>query len=203
MIYEPRVSVIIPYIRPDKVRRCIKAVLEEVDGLPGIKTTVAAEEDKDRIGCPKMVKRMVDESAGQAVAFLGDDTIPQLGWLSAALKAMATLPDGYGLVGLNDGHNDGNVLATHWLADKRLLPLLDGEFFHTGYRHCFCDQELMERCKELGRYVWAEDARYEHDHPQMRGETTEGTDYEWAYRPDNFLHGRRLFLKRQKNGWKS
>lgn len=194
-----KVSVIIPVIRTEKARRCIEAVERTSNGWP---IEVVSEEDTARIGAPKMVKRLVDRSTGQIVAFFGDDTVPQPGWLTAALRAMETLPDGWGLVGLNDQHHDGNELATHWLADKRLLPMLGGEFFHTGYRHCFCDNELIARCKAAGRYVWAEEARIEHDHPIVRGESMEGTDYEWAYRADNWYHDQRLFKRRQREGWK-
>jgi len=194
-----KVSVIIPVIRTEKARRCIEAVERTSNGWP---IEIVSEEDTERIGCPKMVARLVAQSTGQLVAFLGDDTVPLLGWLTAALTAMATLPDDWGMVGLNDQHNDGNLLATHWLADKRLLPMLGGEFFHTGYRHTFCDNELITRCKALGRYVWAADALIEHDHPIVRGESMEGTDYEWAYRADNWYHDQRLFKRRQREGWK-
>ena len=53
--------------------------------------------------------------------FLGDDTIPQYGFYIRALHAMDNLPNRWGLVGLNDGIQNGNILATHWLAHKKLL----------------------------------------------------------------------------------
>ena len=100
------------------------------------------------------------------VCFLGDDTIPQEGFLKHALEAMAALPDGWGLVGFDDNIRIKGTIkaAAHWLADKRLLPLVGGEFFHTGYRHCWCDNELCVRASELGRYVFCEEAYVYHDH---------------------------------------
>jgi len=114
-----------------------------------------------------------------------------------ALNVMDALPDGWGLVGLNDQvHKDG-ALATHWLADKRLLPLLDGEFFHTGYKHLFCDNELTDRCKRMNRFVWAEDAVIEHDHPVIKGELL-SDDYKKIYSSSNVLSDMRLYHERKK-----
>jgi len=162
------VSIIIPVIRPEKVDRCKKAAIENA-GIDASRIEIVSEVDVDRIGAPKIVKRLVNKSTHGLVLFLGDDTIPQPNYLINALAAMETLPDGWGLVGLNDQFHDGNQLATHWLADKRLLEHLNNEFFHTGYIHCFCDNELIDRCRELDRYVWAQDAVIEHDHPLITG----------------------------------
>jgi hypothetical protein len=194
------VSIVIPWIRQKKVQRCIEAARTNA-GIPEDQYEIITEEDTERIGCPRMVGKLVGRSRGQMVVFLGDDVIVQPGWLTEALKAMALLPDGWGLVGLNDQFN-GPQLATHWMADKRLLPLVGGEFFHTGYRHCFSDNELVCRCIELGRYIWAREARIEHDHPMLRGEPLEGTDYEFPYCEKNFLHDQDLFFRRQRNGWR-
>jgi hypothetical protein len=80
-----------------------------------------------------------------------------------------------GLVGLNDMYWYGEF-ATHWLASKKLLPYLGGEFFHTGYYHNGCDNELTERCRKINKYVWAEEAKILHDHPirkDFKGEVDE------------------------------
>jgi hypothetical protein len=196
-----KVSIVIPAIRPEGAALCAKLAKQNA-GIPDDDLEIIVQEDVDRIGCPKMVKAMVEESHGEWVCFLGDDTKPLNGFILFALEASKVLQDGWGLVGLNDGVHDGNVLATHWMGNKNLLPLIGGEFFHTGYRHCFCDQELMSRSIELGRYIWADDALIIHDHPAARGESIHGTDYEWQYRPDNFHHDRRLFNRRKEHGWK-
>jgi GT2 family glycosyltransferase len=147
-----------------------------------------------------MVKRLVEKSKHDLVCFLGDDTIPQHGFLREALKAMKTLPDGWGLVALNDKVHQGR-LATHWLADKRLLPLIGGEFFHTGYSHCFCDSELTLRCHALGRYVFAEKAVIVHDHPVVRGEALDVSEYP-GYESERFARDNLLFIRRRRRGWK-
>jgi len=195
----PKVSIIIPVIRPVKAEKCCAAIYSNAGSWD---YEVVMQDDRDRIGCPKMVKRLVEKSAGQMVCFLGDDTIPQPGFLKNALKAMEGLPDGWGLIGLNDGHQNGNKLATHWLADKRLLPLLGGEFFHTGYYHTRCDRELTLRCQELGRYAWARDAMIKHEHPAFStGKVDE--DYRRVYSEEYIGHDKRLFWVRSQNNWKT
>lgn len=187
----PLVSIIIPVIRPESAARCIEAVRRNA-GIPPEQYEVLTERDTEGIGCPRMVKRLVERSRGEHVCFLGDDTIPQPGFLAAALEVMRQFPDGWGLVALNDGIHDGR-LATHWLASRKLLPLLGGEFFHTGYQHNFCDLELTRRCRELGRYAYAKDARIRHDHPLAGGVDDAGRRKpRETYLADQVLYWRRL-----------
>lgn len=192
-----KTSIIIPVIRPEKAQRCIAAIIENTGPYDAYE--ILEEADVDRIGCPKMVKRLVEQSSGELVLFLGDDCIPQKDFLKNALKAMAELPDGWGLVGFND--NTGRNLPTHWLADKRLLEHLGGEFFHTGYTHCFCDNELMLRAAELDRYVYANDATIEHDHAIIKGEEIEDKDLKRVYSKEVYNKDRLLFSKRYNNNW--
>ena len=192
-----KVSIILPTIRRIKAERCIEAALKYKGSVD---VEIVQGFDTDRIGAPKMVKRLVDKSSHGLVMFLGDDTIPNKGYMDEALKAMATLPDGWGLVALNDQMNGGELLATHWLADKRLLPFLDGEFFHTGYWHCCCDRELTIRCKVLGRYVYAPNAVINHDHPGKTGHPLTG-DYGRVYSRKWWEHDDDLLSDRNRNGW--
>jgi GT2 family glycosyltransferase len=169
-------------------------------------------EDKERIGAPKMVKKLVEMSTGDIVVFLGDDTLPEPDWLNQALKAMETLPDGWGLVGLNDQIFGPEKPATHWVADKRLLPFLDGELFHTGYIHQYCDNELGARCVDLGRYVWCKEAKIIHNHPinfnkhltmAQRLQRTNDETYKRVYSEPVYNHDHALFTQRMANNWKA
>ena len=193
------ISVIIPVIRPEKAARCIAALEND---LSFTDFEIVTDEDKERVGCPMMVKELVNKARYDLVCFLGDDTIPQPGMLSHALDAMATLPDGWGMVGINDNvrppFTDRPV--AHWLADKRLLALIGGEFFHTGYIHCWCDNELVDRCKGLGRYVLAVEARLKHDHPKVNPDADDA-DYRRVYLPVNYTHDLRLYRQRRRNKW--
>jgi len=189
-----KVSIIIPVIRPIKAKRCIEAIKKNA-GVSESQYEIITEIDHEKVGCPVMVKRLVEKAKHELVMFLGDDTIPQKDFLKNALAAITTFPDKVGLVGLNDNHHDGNKLATHWMASKKLLPYLDGEFFHTGYKHLRCDNELTERCIELGRYVWAKDAKIEHDNPVINGISDK--DYDHIYSDENKRHDMKLFFKRK------
>ena len=196
---ERKISIIIPIIRPEKAERCIAALEND---LSFQEFEIVTAIDDNRIGCPRMVKDLVNKTRYDLVCFLGDDTIPQPGMLRNALDAMGTLPDGWGMVGINDNvrapHTDNPV--AHWLADKRLLAFLGGEFFHTGYVHCWCDNELTDRAKALGRYVFAEDARLTHDHPILNPDADDA-DYRRVYLPMNYTHDLRLYRRRKRNKW--
>jgi len=199
----PSVSILIPVIREDRVKDCIAAIKKNIL-LPESKYEIITEVDKDRIGCPKMLKRLVEKAKYDFVVFLGDDTIPQYGFMIRAFYAMDKLPNRWGLVGFNDGIQDGNVLATHWLASKRLLGHLENrEFFYTGYIHQFCDRELTGVATHLGRYAWAKDAVLVHNHP-VRDLKFEDEDYRRVYAGDNHRHDQKLYMDRSraKGYWK-
>lgn len=201
---DQRVSIIVPVIRPLKAQM-LKETIKAYAGVSQDFYEIVMDEDTNQVGAPKMVKHLVDKSQYPLVMFLGDDTIPQRDFLKNALAAMGRLQDGWGLVGLNDQHHDGNNLATHWLADKRLLEHLDGEFFHTGYKHLFCDMELTDRAKEIGRYVWAEDAIIVHDHPMIKDIELYGA-YAEVYDGKHYQDDMLLYCRRKRerisNGFK-
>jgi len=197
-----KVSIVIPFIRPDGAKRCIDAIRKNA-GVPKSRYEIVAEEDRDRIGAPRMVNGMVERAKHGLVMFLGDDTIPQPDFLAKALEAMGTLPEGWGLVGLNDLRFDGRHFATAWLADKRLMPLLGGKLVHEGYWHCFSDNELTIRCRELKRYVWTKDAKVKHANPVVDRTVAWDDDYRKVYSQEWFMHDQVLFWKRRQNGWKN
>ena len=200
---QPKVSIIIPYIRPKGMERCKEAIFLEA-GVPTDTFEVITAQDHTRIGPALMLKELVDKAAQYPlIMFLGDDTIPEPDFLRNALEVMKQLPDGWGLVGLNDGRHNGDYLATHWLGDRRMLPLLDGEFFHTGYWHCFCDNELTMRAIGLGRYMWASNARVQHLNPVIDKMLLMDKDYHRVYSAEWYYHDHMLFLKRMNNGWKT
>lgn len=166
------VSIIIPVIRPEKAQRCIDAINRHASGCE-----IIPLEDTERIGCPKMVEVLTGMARHDWVMFLGDDTIPQPGFLDAAVRAAETLPDGWGVVGLNT--QPGNDRA-HFMANKRMLAHIPGgAFMSTEYQHCFGDNELKDIAQEMGRWVFAEDAKLQHDHPLTGGE--DDADYSRVY----------------------
>jgi glycosyltransferase involved in cell wall biosynthesis len=154
------VSIICPVVRPAN----IPAILEAVEKAVSCEHEVVWEEDKERIGAPRMVGKLVEKTKYDRVCFLGDDTIPLPGSIDKAL-AMMEEKDAW-LVGLNDQHSPGK--ATHWIADKKLLDHLENrEFFFTGYFHNRCDVELQLKATRLGKYAWCKDAEIIHNHPSF------------------------------------
>lgn len=193
-----RVSIIIPWIRRDGWVRCLDAIYAGAQVPPHCYEIVTME-DADRIGVPRMVARLVEKAEFDSVMFLADDTVPQPGFLLESLKVLEALPQGYGVVALNDGIHNGN-LATHWLSDKRLLPEIGGYFFNPAYSHGYCDSELTLRAKQLGRYAYAQKAVIEHLHPH-RGVAPWDKDYLSVYSHERLQKDYHTFLIRKRKGW--
>lgn len=187
------VSIVIPIVRPESAKRTIE-LSKKNHGIDGVE--IVAEEDSEEIGCPKKVRELVARAKHDLICFLGDDTLPQKGFLYTACHAWENKLFGFGLVGFNDLSE--RILPTHWLADKNLLKALGGEFFHTGYHHCCCDIELMERAIELGAYCFCRDAVVKHDHPIFTGKRPD-EHYIKAYQYQK--EDRALLIERRKKGW--
>lgn len=181
----PRISVVIPTLgREEKLERLLRLIKEHAN-YPDYEVLVEHDSFENRQGVPTLVKRLVDRSTGDWVMYLGNDCIPEPHFMmQAAIAMLKHFPEGDGLVALNDGYWHGE-LATHWLASKKLLPRIGGEFFHTGYHHTCCDNELTGRCRKLRKYVWGELAKVQHDHPVTRN--FQGIDpvYEIAYNQEH------------------
>lgn len=189
------VTIIIPTIRPEKAKRCMDAIRLNA-GVPASRYTILMRRDENGIGCPRMVEGMAASAETPWVMFLGDDTIPERDFLRSALEAAAKLPDGWGVVGLNTEDPSGSNDRAHWMAHKKMLPLIaGGAFFSTEYRHCYCDDELKEIAQENGRWIFAEKARIRHDHPINGGDDDEG--YQKAYGGGAFEDDRQTYQRRK------
>lgn len=158
------ISVLVPTVRPKNIPRIEAAVMRE-----DLDAEFIWEEDVEHIGCPKMLKKLVEQAKGEYICFLGDDTDPQQGFLMEALVTMQE-KDAL-LVGFNDLHSKK---PTHWLAKRELLDSLENrEFFYTGYHHNRCDVELEKRARDLGKYAWCEKAIVKHNHPTFKTAETD------------------------------
>ncbi len=200
LVNEPRVSIVIPTLgRAEKLQRCIKSIHENAN-YDNYEVIVESDSFTNRQGAPKTLKKGVEKSTGELVMFLGNDVIPQPNFLFNALIVMyQNFPEGDGLVGLNDMYWHGEF-ATHFLASKKLLPMLEGEFLSTKYLHTGCDNELTERCRQIGKYVWAENAKAYHDHPVQNGWNWDNADevYKIAYDNKSLEHDLAVLTERSK-----
>ena len=209
----PGVTIVVPTLaRAERLERLLLSIAELAD-YPQVEVIVVHNGEPARdayplavrtivnptnVGAPLAVAMACEQASHDLVMFLGDDCVAQPGFLVHAVKEMYDSfgPAMDGLVALNDGMGHG-VLATHWLASRKLLPRL-GDFFSPAYRHCYCDNELTERCRQLGRFTYAEHARIVHDHPAQRDWTGMDAVYAAAYDPETVAHDLRMFESRAR-----
>jgi len=200
-LHKPKVSICIPTLaRPEKLQRLLDAIKKNAE-YDNYEIIVKSDQmPPNNVGAPTMLAKCVEESTGELVMFLGNDCIPQPGFLREAVWEMIRrFPELDGMVGLHDSYWQKRHVAPHWLASKKLLPKLDGYFFWPGYHHTGCDNELMARCEMMGKYTWAEKSNIVHDHPIHNGFTS-GVDelYQQAYGGPRHEEDNKLYEKRAK-----
>jgi glycosyltransferase involved in cell wall biosynthesis len=197
----PKVSICIPTLgRPEKLNRLLRSIKENA-GYDNYEVLVAADEfPPNNVGAPTMLSRLVSKSSGELVMFLGNDCVAQPNFLREAVWAMVrNFPELDGMVGLNDGYWGKDHVAPHWLASKKLLPYLGGNFFDTDFFHTGVDNILMARCEKIGKYFWVEKARILHDHPMMAGKSDDMDElYAQAYSGPRHDHDDKLYAERIK-----
>ncbi len=200
-INAPKVSICIPTLgRPEKLHRLLETIKAKA-GYSNYEIIVKSDEmPPNNQGAPKTFKRCVDESTGELVMFLGNDVVPQDNFLREAVWEMIRrFPELDGMVGLNDNYWQEQHVAPHFLISKKLLPALDGEFFHTGYNHTGCDNELRARVEMMGKYTFGKKAQIFHDHPMMAGSRAEMDYlYEQAYSGPRHDADDKLYAERAK-----
>lgn len=160
----------------DRCPQTVKLVSGVLRSAPDNITWTVYPSDELR-GCSKAWNDALRWSKGDPVVFAADDLIFEKGWLDESLKLLAEFPDGWGMVGFNDGHWDGNELATHYLMSRRfIVEVLGGVVAWECYRHSFNDLEVNARAKAAGRFVWAPKARVTHLHWLFGGRRQDETD---------------------------
>ncbi len=199
-LVKPKVSVCIPTLgRPEKLHRLLSAIKENAE-YDNYEIIVKADEfPPNNVGAPTMLKRCVDEANGELIMFLGNDVVPQKGFMREAVWAMIrNFPELDGMIGLNDNYWQEHHVAPHFLISKKLVDEhLDGEVFHTGYYHTGCDNELRARVEKLGKYAFGRKAVIWHDHPMMAGSKADmDALYEQAYTGPRHDHDDQLYMKR-------
>lgn len=107
--------------------------------------------------------------------FMGADDLEfQPGWLDAAKDKLAP---GIGVVGTNDLANPRVMRgehSTHSLITRHYVDTVGGTAeggpgaaLYEGYRHEFCDDELVGVAKHRGAFVMALDSHVRHRHPNF------------------------------------
>ena len=140
------------------------------------------------------------ESTGEIVVLGADDLWFTDGWLTAALDALATLPDSDGLVGFNDGSGMKRDFATHWLCTRRWIQREQhGCLVVPLYQRQYIDPEACYRARISGHYIYAEKAMVEHRH-WLWGKAKQ--DYTYTLNtPEVFKADQDLYADRLKRGF--
>lgn len=115
--------------------------------------------------------------------FLGaDDVVPHVGWLAEAHRVQADT--GALVVGTNDLGNPRVIAgehSTHTLVARSYCDRpggahgQPGTVLHGGYRHWYCDDELIGLARRRGVYAHAGRAVVEHHHPFFGKAETDAT----------------------------
>lgn len=150
-------------------------------------------------GCSGAWNDALREAQGENLVLAGDDLTWGENWLENALEWLSALPDGWGMVGFNDGHGNGDDFSTHYLVSRKLITdVLGGVIAWECYRHSFNDVEMTERAKAAGRYVWGEDVHVRHDHWLFGDRQQDATDQRNL---GGHPQSERIFKKRQADGF--
>ncbi|MBV9727450.1 MAG: glycosyltransferase family 2 protein [Gammaproteobacteria bacterium] len=141
---------------------------------------------------------------GAAYVFLGaDDLLFHDRWLEEALITMRSLPDQSGVVVVNDLHNPvgtSALVAVDYIEEfGATADSTPGVVLHEGYRHCFCDNELMQVARLRGRHAWAGSSIVEHLHPAAGKAPMDGTYRrgQASFEQDQLLFMQRWHLMRE------
>lgn len=202
--------------RPEMAKRCVQGIW---DTTKGHDVEIVAAVDNDQVtvrllmdlgcvvdarvqyrGCSKAWNDALSASHGDPVVLAADDLVWQPGWLDAALETLSEFPDGWGMVGFNDGHWVGYIdVATHYLMSKRFIrEVFGGVVAWENYKHSFNDAEANERARMAGRYAWCEDAKVYHSHWLFGDRNQDETD---TKNLGGHPESHQMFLQRQAAGF--
>ena len=196
-----KVSIIIPVVREDKVKVCLRAI--QANGGDPKNYEVITDVDTEHIGCPKMLDMLTKKTKHDLVMFLGDDTVPQAGFLEEAVRVMDEFPGGWGVVGLATEDPDGWNEQAHFMAHKKMLEPMGGAFYPTIYKHCYGEHELRDVATDMGRFKFAEKAQVLHDHPVNHKGVYSDPHLLRAYSEENYEYDRHMYLTRKRDRMKN
>lgn len=147
----------------------------------------------------RKINRGIEASTEPYIFTGASDLVFHTGWLEAALRQV---DDGAGVIGTNDLGNP-RVLrgehATHSLLVRSYVESLgtvDGSgAMHEGYRHNFCDTEMVETAKVRGAWRFAADSIVEHLHPNWG---TAEVDETYRLGQAGFVRDQMLYHRRRR-----
>jgi len=192
----PGVSIVIPITRTEKVNDCLKAIAANAGD---IEYEIISKVDKSETSVLKKIIPMIAQTKYDLVLLLGDDSVPQAGFLEEAVATMETFEDGWGVVGLMTELRGDWMDYGHVLSHKKMLEFTGGEsFYSTEYHHCFSDDELRDIASEMGRFKVAKGSKILHDHPFNGRGDSEDAALKISYSDDVLAKDRKTYIRRKR-----
>lgn len=116
----------------------------------------------------KRINRLYREVNEPYILTGADDLAFRPGWFQAALQTMGTLPEGSGVVGINDLHNPAGV---HFFIARSYVENVGGVLDEPPgvvccdvYPHSYTDDEIRATAQFHGRYAYSRESVIEHMH---------------------------------------
>ena len=178
------VAILVPVLdRPHRIEPLLESIAEAtdvpyrvlfgcsdqptVDELDRLDATYIRDDGGDEGTYPKRINRLFNET-NEPYVFLGADDLQfHADWFRSAARVMDQMPNGFGVVAVNDKHNGAGV---HFLVSRRYIMELGGCIcepgivLHEGYKHAYCDDELRITARCHGRFDYAKHSVVEHLH---------------------------------------
>ena len=127
---------------------------------------------------------------------LGSDVVVESNWLRVLWDTfIAAFPEGDGAAEpYNEIH--GSQLCQHPLAHTATIK----KYLHSGYTHCYSDNEFTERARRDGKLIYVPEARIEHKNASI-GKSAWDATYERVYNPETSARDRALYERRKANNY--
>lgn len=169
----PTVSFVIPTLgRPEGLKKCLDSIEKLNYPKELIDIQVLAEPEPT---VPQKVKQGVDNSKGEVICYVANDT--EMSPDSLKIAVLSSLASKKGLVAFHSEAvypDEGNICC-HFVIRRDLVPKLDGEVFCTRINHMGVDNLLWAKCKKLNEAHHESKALITHNH------YSKGAEFDWVY----------------------
>lgn len=146
--------------------------------------------DEVNVSSVDAINKAAKEATGDILIVVSDDTTCPINWDKILIEAIGNRKDFL----LKVNHGLANSVVTMPVMDRAFYNRT-GYIYYPEYKHLYCDTDLTERAKRLGRLIVRNDILFEHLHPEKTGEPKDAL----YLRNDATYHqGKELFQQRQK-----
>jgi hypothetical protein len=175
----PQVSVIIPLMRPHRIAPVVASIQESTEDYEIIVVATgecadAARDlpvillEDDGGTWPVRINRGYLATTAPSFVTGADDLDFRPGWFEAVQQTMSTLPDGGGVIALNDLYNSNGV---HFVIQREYIESFGGYkdapgiVVFPGFKHQYSDDAIRLTAQNRGRFAYCNEAIVEHLHP--------------------------------------